>query len=362
MGKGSCKASVVSLKTVQMSWNGLAYFVSQSGLLSPTGENHRFVPIGFTMYSLSSTSTAFWNHSLFPSQFNLPFTSGSFSELSSHPSSSVLPLTLALWAELLISYITEVTGPWTGKSDFLPPNLQKSFPVGPPFSLLSCHSGREKAFPPPRLRIPWDWPTLLSNTRLALLLQVPLLLWLLTSSQTHLKMVMFPLKNNNKTNQQNPKTNKQTLKALFLFFPLYSSVFERIVYTHSGAHWYLTDVPSHLVKLLLPKSPLTFLLLIPGAIPNPCFTWPPTNIWHYFPIHALFLQMHSSGFHNTNSLLVSLLLLQPLLILLQVPLFLLKQCFKLFSSLREENFWKIQLKKKFWLRHIIRKKEWFTNH
>lgn len=267
MGKGSCKASVVSLKTVQMSWNGLAYFLSRSGLLSPTGENHRFVPIGFTMYSLSSTSTTFWNHSLFPSQFNLPFTSGSFSELSSHPSSAVLPLTLALGAELLISYIAEVTGPWTGKSDFLPPNLQKSFPVGPPFSLLSCHSGREKAFPPPRLRIPWVWPTLLSDARLALLLQVPLLLWLLTSSQTHLKMVMFPLKNNNnKTNQQNPKTNKLSKLSSYSF----------LFIVHSFWKNSLHSLRSPLISDWCPQSPgetalakITTDILITNSRGNP---------------------------------------------------------------------------------------------
>lgn len=69
---------MVSLKTVQIDWNVLAYFTPKSRLLNTTGENHRLVRIGFTRYSLSSTSTMSWNHSLFPQSVQPPILLGIF--------------------------------------------------------------------------------------------------------------------------------------------------------------------------------------------------------------------------------------------------------------------------------------------
>lgn len=163
MGRGSCKASVVS-KTIQINWNVLAFFTPKSELPSTTGENHTPLLMSFTLFSRSSTSRieATWNHSSFPSQFKLSGLSRSFLPVFHPPSWHLGNFSRApnLW-------VTEVTGRWTGR------------PWSPTITLLSpYHKG-------PVLYLGSESPeagalSLVFNTRLILLFQAPF-----TSLVTH---------------------------------------------------------------------------------------------------------------------------------------------------------------------------------
>lgn len=160
MGKGSCNASMVSLRTVQINWNVLAYLMPKSRLLSTTRENHRLVLIGFTMYSLLSTSTVSWNHVPFPpvssishSPWNLP-QNLVFPSLVYHPATYLSTLS---GASNLLHHRSN--RPLDRKVfDFLPPNLQIVFPAGPSSPFFPVTMG-ERIFPLPGLRIPGASPT-----------------------------------------------------------------------------------------------------------------------------------------------------------------------------------------------------------
>lgn len=234
--------------------------------------------------------------SLFPSQFNLPLSPGSLSPSLCHLRQHT--------QQAPNSYITGVRGHCTG--------------MALPFHQQTCRPIPYRSALPPSFLSQWERDDLPStwaqNPEPGPLSLVPKSRWAVLSGPFHFSgyrllpvhisiYLCLPL-------QRNPLRNS---------LPLCRPTFSK-----NGPHSLLSPLKPDLypqtppVKPLLPKSPLTFLLLNPVAISHLYFTSPPTSIWRWCPLMPYFLLAPVA----TNSLLFSRLYLSALFLLSCRSLFL----------------------------------------